>query len=41
MSIRTRMAGYSGKAAANVVVFTELPSTLSAYKSQQMRWICA
>ena len=41
MSIRTRMAGYSGKAAANVVVFTELPSTLSAYKSQQMRWIWA
>ena len=41
MAIRTRMAGYSGKAAANVVVCTELPSTLSAYKSQQMRWIWA
>ena len=40
-SIRTRMAGYKGKAAANVVVFTELPSTLSAFKSQQMRWIWA
>jgi len=41
MCIRTRMAGYSGKAAANVVVETELPSTLSAYKSQQLRWMGA
>lgn len=39
MSIRTRMSGYTGKAAANVVVETELPSTLSAYKSQQLRWM--
>ena len=41
MSMRTRMAGYSGKAAANVIIETELPSTLSAYKSQQLRWMWA
>lgn len=41
MSIRTRMAGYSGKVAANVTVETELPSTLSAYRNQQLRWMGA
>jgi len=41
MSIKTRIAGYRGKTCADVVVDTELPSTLSAYKSQQLRWMWA
>ena len=41
MSIKTRIAGYRGKTCSDVVVETELPSTLSAYKSQQLRWMWA